>query len=198
MPHLPKVLLIDADGVLLINEKIFSHQYAEEQGIEAEQLEPFFHGAFRQATVGKADLKGLIAAHRDLWQWEGTADELMDKWFAAESNVDKKLVAILQSIRAAGTKVYLTTDQEKYRAAYLREKLFEDQLDGFFVSCDLGYEKIQPEFWRAVLHRLPGIKPSEIIYFDDSLSKVDAARAAGIDARLYTDRTQVEDLLGSK
>jgi putative hydrolase of the HAD superfamily len=186
---------MDADGVLIRNERLFSHQYAEEQSLEAEQIEPFFHGRFRLATVGKADLKQLIAEHSDLWHWHGTPEELLEKWFKAEDNVDQALLGTLQQLRAAGTKVYLATDQERYRVAYMRQHMFNDKLDGIFVSCELGYEKIQPEFWREVLGRLPGTNPHDVIFFDDSQSKVDAATAAGLDARLYTDRSQVEALL---
>src|SRR5438045_9606340 len=105
MTQLPKVILMDADGVLIITPKLFSHQHAEENGFEAAQIEPFFHGEFRQATVGKSDLKELIRQHRDLWQWQGEPEALLERWFKAENNIDQELLAPLQNLRQAGVKV---------------------------------------------------------------------------------------------
>jgi putative hydrolase of the HAD superfamily len=199
MSDLPKVLLMDADGVLTLNDRPYSHQHAEEHSIEAEQIEPFFHGRFRQATIGKADLVELIAQHRDLWAWKGEPEELLRKWFDAENNIDQQLLEMLQELRRRGVKVYLASDQEKYRAQYMREVMFPGKLDGFFISCDLGLEKKQPEFFQAVFTRLkselPELELPQVLFFDDSQGKVDSARAAGIQAELYTERSQVEKLI---
>jgi putative hydrolase of the HAD superfamily len=185
---------MDADGVLINSGRLFSHQYAQEQGMEAEQIEPFFQGTFQLATIGKADLKELIAEHRDLWKWDGTPEELLHKWFTTEANLDSELIEIIQQLRADGVKVYLASDQEKYRAQYFRDELFAGLLDGFFISCDLGYEKKQPEFFKSILAKLDA-DPSEVLFFDDSQHKVDSARAAGIQAEVYSDRSQVTQLL---
>jgi putative hydrolase of the HAD superfamily len=202
MPTQPKVVLVDADGVLVLNDRPYSHQHAEEHSIEADQIEPFFQGEFRLATVGKADLKKLIAEHRDLWAWEGEAEALLTKWFDAENNIDEKLLSRLQDLRKAGVKVYLASDQEKYRAKYMREVMFPGKLDGFFISCDLGIEKKDPEFFKIALRKLqdefPGLQPTEVLFLDDGQDKVDSAIAAGISAELFADRRQVEKLLGSQ
>jgi putative hydrolase of the HAD superfamily len=201
MSDLPKVLLMDADGVLTLNDRPYSHQHAEEHSIEAEQIEPFFHGRFRQATIGKADLVELIAEHRDLWAWKGEPEALLKKWFDAENNIDQQLLGALQELRHRGAKVYLASDQEKYRAQYMREVMFPGKLDGFFISCDLGLEKKQPEFFKAVIMQLqtemPDLDLNDVLFFDDSQSKIDSALKAGIRAELYTSRDQVETLVSS-
>ena len=59
--------------------------------------------------------------------------------------------------------------------------------------------KADPRFFEVVIERLqseyPGTKPEEIIFFDDSQSKVDTACSVGIDGRLYQGIHQVEALL---
>ncbi len=190
---------MDADGVLTLNDRPYSHQHAEDHSIEAEQIEPFFQGKFREATVGRADLKELIAEHRDLWHWQGTPEALLERWFKAENNIDQKLLDTLQKLRAAGVKVYLATDQEQYRTAYMRKVMFPGKLDGLFVSCELGLEKKDPEFFRKVhyslLKDIPSLHPHDILFFDDSQHKVDSALAAGIRAELYTSVDQIRALL---
>jgi FMN phosphatase YigB (HAD superfamily) len=39
------------------------------------------------------------------------------------------------------------------------------------------------------------LKPNDVIFFDDSQSKVDTAKAVGIDARLFEGNDQVRGLL---
>lgn len=68
------------------------------------------------------------------------------------------------------------------------------------MTSDIGYRKNQPEFYHAVIAELqkyhPGIQPEDILFFDDSQSKVDTARSVGIDAHVYESVAQVERLLG--
>lgn len=193
-----KAILFDVDGVLILTPKFYSHQHAEEFSIEASQIEPFFKGEFRLATIGKADLKQLLEEHRDLWAWKGTPEALMERWFEAESNVDHELVAVIQKLRRAGIKCYIATDQEKYRAAYLRDRLFADKFDGMFVSCEIGLEKKDPKFFKVALkqlrHAIPGLTAADVTYFDDSHEKVASAAKSGINAVFYTGREQVAAL----
>jgi len=193
-----KAILFDIDGVLIITPKFYSHIHAEEHSIEASQIEPFFKGEFRQATVGKADLKQLLDKHRELWAWDDPVEELMERWFKAESNVDHQLLALIRQLRANGIRCYIATDQEKYRAAYLRE-LFKGQFDDMFVSCEIGLEKQDPEFFKVALRKLkktiPDITPGDVTYFDDSPKKVESAAQSGIRSIHYTNRSQVTQLL---
>jgi putative hydrolase of the HAD superfamily len=198
-PTAPKILLMDADGVIIRPPRPFSQLHADQRSFEAREIEPFFEGDFRLATVGKADVKELINKHRDLWHWDGTPDELLRRWFEAEHHIDHELLNVLQQIRAAGVPVYLATDQEKYRAAYLRDVMFPGKFDGAFISCEIGYEKTEPEFFIAVLEQLrakyPAITPADIAFFDDSPAKVESARTLGIAAQFYANRSQIDHIL---
>ena len=194
-----KVILVDADGVLIKPPELFSRAHAIANSFDPDQIEPFFDGEFRQATVGKADLIELIGKHRKLWRWEGEPAELLRIWFEHENKIDQALLASLQQLRQRGVLVYLATDQEKYRAAYMREVMFPGTLEGIFVSCEIGYEKRRPQFFEAVLtelqSKLPNLDAQEIIFFDDSQAKVDSAIRAGLRAELYTGTEQIKRLL---
>lgn len=62
--------------------------------------------------------------------------------------------------------------------AGIGESLFEDM----FVSSEMKMLKPSPEFYREAVRRI-GLPPEEILFIDDSLANVEAARALGIDAR---------------
>lgn len=51
-----------------------------------------------------------------------------------------------------------------------------------FISSEMRMLKPSPEFYREAVRRI-GLPPEEILFIDDSLKNVEAARALGIDAR---------------
>lgn len=186
-----KVALFDVDGVLIVPPKLFSNIYAEKHGIDIKNLSPFFASKeFQDSSIGKLDLKDAIRAHNDKWQQSGDPAELIDEWLEAENYPNHELLKVVQDLRNNGIKVYIVTQQENYRAAFLRDVVFKDRFDGFLVSCDLGVHKHTPEFWQKVLEQLgqdvANLAPEDVVYFDDKQRLVDAASAKGINAYLYT------------
>ncbi len=194
-----RVVIFDADGVLVRPAMLFSHQYAAIKGLDPASFTPFFKGEFEEALCGRADLKDLIQKHNALWQHEGDAQKLLDQWFAAEHQLDDEAMDIVAQLRTAGVPIYLATNQEKYRAAYMRNEMFPNIFRKIFASADVGYTKKDVRFWQPVLQSIeqdvPDIQPGEIIFLDDSQDSVDGALAAGIDARLYTNISQIKNLI---
>jgi putative hydrolase of the HAD superfamily len=167
-----KNVLLDVDGVLIIPPKLFSEQYCEKYGVDSELQEQFYSTMeFKDSSVGKFDLKEAIHIHNDKWQWQGDVDELLKMWFEGENHPNEPLLDIVKQLRADGTNVYLATQQEKYRKAYLEEVTFKDKIDGIFCSCDIGYGKHEDHFWKAVLNQAEkidaDIEPADIAYFDE-------------------------------
>ena len=195
-----RVLLLDADGVLVLPPKLFSEVYCEKYGIDPEKQQQFYAtDDFKQALLGNLDLIEAIKQHNDLWQWEGDFNELVVMWLEAENYPNKDLVDLVNEYRQQGLPVYLATQQEKYRAKYLNETMFGDVLDGMFCSCDLHANKHDKSFWQSVIKSLSskyeGIAPHEIVYFDDRQTIVDVAKDCGLDAHLYTEVSDVESLV---
>ena len=187
-----KVILLDVDGVLIIPPKLFSEQYCEKYGVDKELQQQFYTTKeFQDSSLGKFDLKDAVRMHNDKWQWEGDVNELLGMWFEGENYPNEPLLDIVKQLRANGAKVYLATQQEKYRKAYL-EDTFKNKIDGIFCSCDIAFSKHEDRFWGAVLDGLE-IDPAEIAYFDDRQSIVDLAREQGIDAFLYESAEQVQN-----
>ena len=185
-----KVVLFDVDGVLCIPPELFSVRFARDNNIDIADLKSFFTGPFFQSTIGKADLKDLIREYNHIWKWDKSIDDLLDYWFASDHVVNEPVIAHVQKLRHAGIKCYTATNQEQYRAAYIRDKMFPSMFDGYFASCDLGVAKPSVEFFDAILQQLHNNNaitgPNEVAFFDDSRENVDAASSRGINA-YYTD-----------
>lgn len=181
-----KAVLFDVDGVVCVPPELFSLRYARDNGINATDITAFFTGPFFQSTIGKADLKDLIIEHNHIWKWSGPIDELLDHWFTTEHIVSKPVTEYIQQLRAQGIKCYTATNQERYRAAYIRDTMFPDMFDGYFASCDLGVAKPSPKFFDAILEQLrtDGIiaSPHDVAFFDDSKANVEIATSLGLNA----------------
>ncbi|HEY4963765.1 MAG TPA: HAD-IA family hydrolase [Candidatus Saccharimonadales bacterium] len=192
-----KVLLFDVDGVLALPPKLFSEIYSSEYGVDINELQPFYKSEdFKDAILGKADLKELIIKHSDKWHWHKDPQILLDMWFEGEHVVNNELLSIVNKLRDKGIPVYLATQQENYRAKYINDIMFPNKFDGSFVSCDIGHTKQEPEYWNYIIKKLNNYTPKNIYFFDDTQSCVDAAKIAGINSFLYNSVEQVSTILG--
>lgn len=182
-----KVLLLDCDGVIITGKR-FIEVRETELGISSKKADAFFMKMFQQCLIGKADLKKEIAPYLAEWGWEKSLDEFIQRWFAAESDVDTRMLHYVQELRQQGARCYIATNQEKYRMHYLKDVLhLNTAVDGIFTSCEIGFKKTSQEFFQYVLHALPvGTQPTDIVFWDDSWRHVTVANAVGIHAELYT------------
>lgn len=196
-----KILLLDADGVLILTNGFFSMHYAAKNNLDADKLWQFFKNSFPASTVGNADLKELINDNRDVWGLEGDVDELLSEWFLFEANKNTALITELVSIlKNNNITTYLATNQEKYRGEYFKNHLFNYGLiNGYFISNELGAAKPSDEYFKIVLEKLhkkhPHVPLSQIYFFDDSPSNIKVAREHGINAHLYENPRQLKEIL---
>lgn len=193
-----KVLLIDGDGTIIIPPQRYASSYAQSLGGEPHQISAFFEGPFQLAMRGKKDLKELIKLNTDLWHGEDP-DKLLRDWFTAENVVSVAALQYIAKLKQRDVRVYLASNQEPYRAEYMRNVMFPGVFDGAFFSCDLGHLKREPEYWQQVINRLnqlmPGLQPHEILYLDDSEPDVKVARSFGIDGRVYRSPGDIRKLM---
>lgn len=111
-----------------------------------------------------------------------SVDAFIDYWFANDSRIDSAVLDAVSEIRCRGDRVYLATNQEHMRAAYLMEDMgLREKVDGIFYSASLGYQKPSPEFYSLVT-QATSVAPESIVLIDDTEENVQAARASGWNA----------------
>jgi len=94
-------------------------------------------------------------------------------------------LAVVRALRRDGYGVHLGTNQERYRAAHMREVLGYDALfDVSCYSCELGAAKPELAFFTRAAGRI-GAAPSAILFIDDNRDNVAAARTAGLAAEQW-------------
>lgn len=190
-----QAILFDFDGVAFTGTS-FSSGLAKDYGTEYAAMQPFFHGDFKHCTVGKADLKEiLLPTVMEAWKWPGTIDELLTYWFK-EDAIEAPIMELITKLRANGVRCFMATNQEKYRAASLREKFGRGQVfDEIFCSAEIGCTKNNPAFWAAVVASLgPTINHSAILLIDDDEGNVLTAREFGLSAMHYKSPDDLAEL----
>ncbi len=183
-----KHIFFDADGMVVNKTYRFSEILERDHGITTETTGDFFKHEFILAELGKADLKEFLPKYLAKWGWQKSLNEFLEYWFKSENFVEARLVESIKTLRKAGIKCHLATNQEKYRCEYMKKQmgLDENLFDRVFSSCDIGYMKPSQEFWSEISSRL-GLDKSEVLVWDDKQKMIDGAKDFGFNAELYTD-----------
>jgi len=180
-----RAILFDADGVILHPHR-FRAWLEREHAITPAMTAPFFNGVFsRQCLVGQVGLADALAPYLPGWGWQGTVEAFIAAWLEVENAPDERMLAAVGSLRRAGYTVCLATSQEANRAAYMRSVMgFERLFDRLFISCELGCQKPEPDYFRRVEAEL-GLRGAPLLFWDDNPGWVAAARACGWQAEVF-------------
>lgn len=191
-----KVIIFDADGVLIHNKKKFSILLAEKYGIPLEKTLPFFNGPFQDCLIGNADLKKTLSSYLSTWGWSKGVDNFLDLWFQTEHNINEELIQYVQKLRQKEILCFLATNNEKYRFQYILDKMgFANSFDKAYASAHLGHKKPEISFFSKILKELKDVKKDEILFVDDSIENVKGALEFGIHTELYVSMDSLKDKL---
>ena len=182
-----KVIIFDADEVLILGKRRFSATLADKHGISLEKTLPFFTGIFQECLVGNADLKKVVVPYLDKWGWDKGVEMLLDYWFSLESKTDKELIKYIKELRKKGIECILATNNEKHRFEYMMNKMgLKNVFNKTYASAHLGHKKPEQEFFTKIYRELKNIKKNEVLFVDDSKENIKGAKEFGIHTELYT------------
>jgi len=188
-------VLFDADGVVQrtpadwLDRLGASLQLDGPAGREllAELLE-----AERPALAGSGGFRDNAVSVLDRWDRRHLVDDVLARWYDIE--VDDEVLAVVGRLRRGGTRCYLATNQQDERASYMRKVLqYDRHFDEQFYSCELGVAKPDGAYFTAILDRL-ALSPDRVLFIDDNAKNVEAARAVGLTAWVYTREPGLEQL----
>jgi putative hydrolase of the HAD superfamily len=178
-------VLFDADGVL--QETPGGSEVAAEPYL-GERASEFLRRVWEDELLtlaGQGELLPLVAAAMTDFGVTAPVEELYRAIWLQIVPVEQSL-ALVRSLRRQGYGVHLGTNQERNRAAHMREVLGYDAL--FDTSCyswELGARKPHGAFFVEAARRI-GAEPASILFIDDRSSNVAGAREAGYAAEQWT------------
>jgi len=191
-----KVIIFDADGVIINTEKKFSVLLAEKYGIPLKKTLPFFYGSFQDCLIGKADLKETISPYLSVWGWKDGIDALLDIWFQEGHEVNQELIQYIQDLRQKGILCILATDNEKYRFQHMLNDFgFTTSFNKAYSSADVGCKKFNQNFFLKIFYELNNIQKNEILFIDDDIENIQVAEKFCIHTHLYTSLENLKEKL---
>jgi len=193
-----RALMVDVDGVVVTSLEPggWSTHLERDLGLSPARLrEAFFAPHFGEIVHGRAKLRDRLAPVLAEIAPHLSAQTLIAYWFEQDAHLDHGLLAQIDALRAAGLKAHLATVQEHERADYLWTRLaLKDHFDAIHYAADLGWAKPAAEFFREVEART-GFAPGEVFFIDDKAANVDAAKALGWHAAIWTGEETVVALM---
>jgi epoxide hydrolase-like predicted phosphatase len=97
------------------------------------------------------------------------------------SEFNHAVAEAVRRLRVRGVPVSALTNSLSTESQLQARPEFEGLFDHVVSSCDVGLIKPDPAIFQALLDRL-GAMPDEVVFVDDLISHVEAARAAGLHA----------------
>jgi len=185
-----KTIIFDADGMIIHGER-FSKRLASDFGISIDVIDPFFKKEFQLCLIGQADLKEELSKVLEVWGWKKSLDDLLDFWFKEEYNrIDERFRPSIEQLRNNEVKVYLATNNEKYRTDNLiNERGLGKLFNKVFSSAYIGSKKPDPLFFQHILDNT-GIEKDTTVYWDDDMENINGAKKFGFKAEVYKDFEQ--------
>lgn len=179
-----KIYLFDVDGVI-VNSEYFTIKYSEKYGTELSKFDYFFNNEFLECLVGRKDLKEEIKPWLKNWNWSKSVDEFLENWFELENKINTELINQIERLKKEGHKLFLATNQEKYRVEYLNNNMgLKKYFEKTYFSGLIGHTKPSKDFYNYIIQDLD-TNPENIYFFDDNKENVLSARKLGIYAIQY-------------
>lgn len=186
-------VLFDADGVI---QDVPGGWYAAIEPYLGERARDFLHETWAEGQptlAGRGDYLPMLADSLRRWGVEAPVEQVYaDVWCRIE--VVEPTLALVRELKASGYGVHLGTNQESYRASYMKANLgYNELFDVCCYSCELGQMKPDLGFFQQALARIDAA-PGEVLFIDDTEPNVVAARVAGL-AAIHWDFTQGQQTL---
>jgi putative hydrolase of the HAD superfamily len=198
---LTRAVLFDVDGVLVHSlfhadpsrRRRWDEHLLEDMGVDPKAFSALFDEKFLPTITGNVSLVETLDAFLPGIGYTGSTLDFVGYWLARDVHVDYRLFEGIKALRASGgVRLYLATNQEHLRANYLWSQLnLGHVFDDMYYAARLGAAKPDPRFFAAITERL-GPQETPPLFFDDAPRVIEAARAFGWEAVLFT---EAEDFL---
>jgi len=179
-----RILVLDIGGVFYRGwpAEDFWPDWAARTGLSREAMEGFLSGApeAREARLGRIPAATYYAlAGARLGADPGALQALAEAAYLSDFN--QPLADWVGAIRRRGVSVSALTNSLSTEAQLKARPALVGLFDHVITSCEAGCAKPDREIFRALLTRLSA-EPAEVVFADDDVRHVEAARALGLSA----------------
>ncbi|MCK4800810.1 MAG: HAD family phosphatase [Anaerolineales bacterium] len=187
-----KTVIFDLGGVLIRTEDRGPRQdLADKYGMSYQELSELVYG------TESADLatRGKISAedhHQEILKSLNLPPDSISAFedeFWGGDLLDEKLVEFISNLRGEYRTALLSNAWDNLRQLLKELWKIDHIFDHLFISAELGLAKPEPEIYQVAIETLKQ-DPSELIFIDDFIENVEAAREVGLNAIHFRNREQ--------
>jgi HAD superfamily hydrolase (TIGR01509 family) len=173
-----KVIALDAMGVIYrsaddVTDLLIPYARAHESSLEPQRILEFYV----ECSLGR-----MTSA--ELWECLGVigAD---DEEYCRGHELTEGLLPALERLRARGMRLAcLSNDVSEWSLVQRRAFGLDKYVQTWVISGDIGVRKPSAEAYGALVSAV-NVEPCQILFVDDRVANVRAARAAGLASMLY-------------
>lgn len=129
---------------------------------------------------------------------------LPNDWFNQFEMIIKKSITeipetiiLVKTLQSQGYQTAMLSDVTQYQAEIIRKMGYYDLFNPVLLSYEIGVKKPNPEVFQILLKKLQK-PPSSVLFIDDRIENVEAARNQGIDAIHFVNPKQLVKELESR
>lgn len=201
-----KAIVLDMGGVLVnLDTSLCMNAYKERVGIEhPEYLVDPCHpkGALYELEAGRIELDEFFTRVKGFSRPGTTDEDIQACQCEMIREIDPVKAEYLKELRTRFPLYILSNNNplvmprcmERFREAGIpADSLFVEM----FLSCEMKMMKPGKEIYLEAIKRI-GLEPSELLFIDDSMLNVEAARSVGMNAAYYERGTDLRALIESE
>jgi putative hydrolase of the HAD superfamily len=159
-------------------------------GLDAKTMDALvwkYRDAYDRGTINGLEYYRTLLARGGIVLDEPSLKRMLQIDLNSWTHINPGTVRLMNDIKRAGLKLGILSNIPHDFLAFARGTLPVFSLfDASIFSCETGFIKPEPAIYEALIAAL-GCTPAEIVFFDDVEKNVTGARAAGINAFVWTD-----------
>ena len=151
----------------------------------------FFRRTCSLAEAGKISDEDFFNGIINEFNLNISLDEIKNYYNQSNGKYNLEALDMLERIRNNGNKVYILSNLKEIDYDNFVRDIDKKYYDKFYSSYVIGYNKPDKEIYEYVINDI-GVKPGDILFFDDNPVNVEGAKELGIDARVINSFNFIE------
>lgn len=189
----PKAIVFDFGGVMTDNShrEIVVSFLCETFQLSASDFEEINQKKKRAIESGMTDVEFWLKYARE--QEISLPDDWVDQFKGAMKkaiSINGHMYAMVDALKKQEFVVGLLSNVDQRLGNLIRDFGFYEPFDPCILSYEIGFAKPHPGAYQALLQALD-LPPEKIVFVDDKIENVTAAKELGIDAILFQSTTQL-------
>ncbi len=182
-----RAVILDLGNVLMFHDNaLLFRKLGERVGLSPDQVQGRLYGPLWEATNrGGLDSAGMRKEISRALGLPPMPDAEFDALWSCHFRRYEEMIPVVEGL-VGRVKLLLLSNTNPIHAAYFKPRLpVLERFDAVLCSCEVGSAKPDREIYEEAVRR-SGVPAGQAVFFDDISEYVEAAKAVGLQGRVFT------------